>query len=69
LPLLDAHAAVIKVAAIDVETLDVSARQRTFTRLRQREWRYTSPFHDREVESKLDEFGIVVDERDAFTRR
>jgi hypothetical protein len=69
LPLLDAHAAAIKVAAIDVETLEVSARQRTFTRLRQREWRYTSPFHDREVESTLDEFGIIVDERDAFTRR
>lgn len=53
---------------VNVETLEVAARQRTFTRLPHREWRYASPLHDREVESTLDEFRIIVDEHDAFSR-
>lgn len=69
LPLHDMHAASITVASVDVETLEIAPRQRTFTRLSMQRWRYSSPFHGREVESTLDEHGIIVDELDAFTRR
>ncbi len=69
LPLHDMHAASITVASVDVETLEIAPRQRTFTRLSAQRWRYSSPFHGREVESTLDEHGIIVDEHDAFTRR
>jgi len=69
LPLLDSHAASLNVAAINVETLEVSPRQRSFTRLSARRWRYVSPFHEAEVESELDEFGLVVDEPQSFVRR
>ncbi len=69
LPLHDMHAASITVASVNVETLEIAPRQRTFTRLSAQRWRYSSPFHGREVESTLDEHGIIVDEHDAFTRR
>jgi len=69
LPLLESHAASIIVAAVDVETLDVVPRQRMFTRLAGRRWRYVSPFSGLEVESELDEYGIVIDEPGAFSRR
>ena len=69
LPLLDSHAASVSVAAVDVETLEVSPRQRSFTRLGARRWRYTSPYHETEVESELDEFGLVIDEPRSFVRR
>jgi hypothetical protein len=69
LPLHDSHAASITVATVNVETLEVLPQQRQFTRLTARRWRYASPFHGVEVESMLDEYGIIVDETDAFTRR
>lgn len=69
LPLLTTHAASLTVARVDVETLEVSPRQRTFARLDDRRWRYVSPYHDREVESLVDEFGMVIDEPDAFRRQ
>ncbi|MEY3131918.1 MAG: hypothetical protein RLZ29_255 [Actinomycetota bacterium] len=69
LPLHDMHAASITVASVDVETLQVVPRQRTFTRLTADRWRYSSPFHGREVESALDEHGIIIDESEAFVRR
>lgn len=69
LPLLESHAASINVAVVDVETLDVSMQQRTFTRVAPRCWRYSSSFHNQEVESDVDEFGLIVDEARAFTRR
>jgi len=69
LPLLESHAASINVAVIDVETLDVSLQKRTFTRIAPRRWRYASSFHGLEVESDVDEFGLIVDEAGAFTRR
>jgi len=69
LPLHDSHAASITVAMVNVETLEVLPQQRQFTRLTARRWRYASPFHGGEVESMLDEYGIIVDETDAFTRR
>jgi hypothetical protein len=68
LPLHDSHAASLSVARVDVETLDVSPYQRTFTRLESQRWRYTSPYLDREVESNVDQFGIVRDEPDGFVR-
>jgi hypothetical protein len=69
LPLLDSHAASLTVASVDVETLQVVPRQRTFARLSARQWRYTSAYHEREVEANLDDFGLVVDEPGAFSRR
>ena len=69
LPLHDLHAASINVATVNVETLEVVPNQRRFTRLSAQRWRYTSPFHGREVESDLDEYGIILDEPHAFTRR
>jgi hypothetical protein len=32
-------------------------------------WRYISAYHEREVESTLDDFGLIIDEPDAFSRR
>lgn len=68
LTLLETHAAQITVAAIDVETLEVTPRKRTFTRLDSRRWRYVSPFHEREVETVLDDYGIITDETESFRR-
>ena len=56
-------------APVNVETLEVVPRQRMFTRLQGRRWRYASPFSGLEVESELDEYGIVIDEPGAFSRR
>jgi hypothetical protein len=69
LPLLESHAASINLAVVDVETLDVSVRQRTFTRIGTHRWRYESSFHGREVESEVDQFGLIINEEGAFTRR
>ena len=69
LPLHDSHAANLTVAVVDVETLEVSAQQRTFARLDARRWRYLSPYCAREVEAELDEYGLVLNEPGAFTRR
>lgn len=68
LPLHDSHAASLNIAAVNVETLEVSPRQRTFTRLDAHRWRYVSPFSGREVETSLDEYGLVLDEPEAFVR-
>jgi len=69
LPLHDSHAATLTVAAIDVETLDVSPRQRIYTRLAAHRWRYVSPLSGQEVETDLDEYGLVLNEPNAFQRR
>lgn len=69
LPLLEQHAASITVATVNVETLEVLPRQRTYSRLESNRWRYTSAYHEREVESTLDEYGLIVDEPNAFSRR
>jgi len=69
LPLLDSHAAALTVASVDVETLQVVPRQRTFARLSARRWRYTSAYQEREVEATLDDFGLVLDEPGGFSRR
>lgn len=69
LPLLEQHAASITVATVNVETLEVLPRQRTYSRLESNRWRYTSAYHEREVESTLDEYGLILDEPDAFSRR
>ncbi len=69
LPLLEQHAASITVATVNVETLEVLPRQRTYTRLAANRWRYTSAYHEREVESTLDEYGLILDEADSFSRR
>jgi hypothetical protein len=57
------------VATVNVETLEVLPRQRTYTRLAANRWRYTSAYHEREVESTLDEYGLILDEADSFSRR
>jgi hypothetical protein len=69
LPLHDSHAANLTVAVVDVETLEVSAQQRTYARLDANRWRYLSPYCAREVEAELDEYGLVLNEPGAFTRR
>ena len=69
LPLLDSHAASLSVASVNVETLEVTPRQRTFTRLSARRWRYISPFLETEVESELDSYGLIVDEPESFRRQ
>lgn len=69
LPLLDSHGANLNVAVVDVETLEVLPQQRTFARLNARKWRYVSPYSGQEVESELDEFGLIIDEPAAFRRR
>ncbi|MFM7046973.1 MAG: putative glycolipid-binding domain-containing protein [Actinomycetota bacterium] len=69
LPLHESHAASLVIASIDVETLEVAPRQRTFTRLSGRRWRYVSRYTESEVEVELDEFGLVIDEPGAFSRR
>jgi hypothetical protein len=69
LSLLESHAASINVAVVDAETLDVSMQQRTFTLMAPRRWSYSSSFHNQDVESDVDEFGLIVDEPRAFTRR
>lgn len=68
LPLLDLHGANVNVASVNVETLEVVPRQRTFARLDAHRWRYVSAFHEREVESSVDDFGLIIDEPEAFTR-
>ena len=69
LPLHDSHAAALTVAAVNVETLEVAPRQRTYTRLASHHWRYVSPLSGQEVETELDEFGLVLNEPHGFSRR
>lgn len=68
LPLHVGHAASLHVAYVDVETLQIEPRLRTFARIGERRWRYRSEFVGNEVEVDVDDYGIARDVPGEFTR-
>jgi hypothetical protein len=68
LPLLVGHAASLNVAYVDVETLQIEPRLRTFARIGERRWRYLSEHSAGEVEVDVDDYGIARDVPGEFTR-
>jgi len=68
LPLLVGHAASLNVAHVDVETLQIEPRLRTFARIGERRWRYHSEHSASEVEVDVDDYGIARDVPGEFTR-
>lgn len=68
LPLEVGHTADLHVITVDVETLAVEKFARRYTRLSPFTWSYTCHVTGEQVEATVDEFGIVLDEQDRFTR-
>jgi len=68
LPLHVGHAASLSVALVDIETLQIEPRLRTFARIDERRWRYTSEYSANEVDVDVDDYGITRDVPGEFTR-
>ncbi|CAB4867683.1 unannotated protein [freshwater metagenome] len=68
LPLHVGHAADIVVAVVDVETLDIQAAQRRYTRLDTHHWRVEDTANATVVEFDVDEFGLAGDYSTLFRR-
>ena len=70
LPLLVGHAAEVKTAVIDTETLSVVPRTLLFERVGEASWRYTTlEAPDVLTEVRVDEYGLVEIEEGGYERR
>lgn len=68
LPLHIGHTADIHVITIDVETLGVVSVPYRYTRHDEFAWEYTSLSTGEQHAASVDEFGMVIDEHNAFRR-
>jgi hypothetical protein len=68
LPLHVGHTADLNVITIDVETLEVESMPQRYTRHDEFSWEYTSLLTGQQHAARVDEFGFVVDEHNAFRR-
>lgn len=68
LPLHVGHTADLHVITIDVETLGVVSVPHRYTRHDEFVWEYTSVATGEQHAARVDEFGMVIDEHNAFRR-
>ena len=68
LPLHVGHTADLNVITIDVETLNVESVPQRYTRHDEYAWEYTSLLTGQQHAARVDEFGLVIDEHNAFRR-
>ena len=68
LPLMHPDAALVPVAAIDVETLSVEPRTVRYERTGESSWRYDSLLVGATVDADVDAHGVVTNESDGFQR-
>ena len=64
----DGESAVVPVAVIDVDTLEVRRVLQRYTRLAHNRWRYENLENDFTAELEVDEFGLVRDYPSLFRR-
>lgn len=69
LPLEVGDGAELPAITVDVETLAVDVAMRRYERLDERRWRRTEGRGGSTTEFDVDDYGVVIDQRDRFRRR